>query len=301
MRIVILGGTGQLGKLIVDQAPANWQITVTGRRESPSCSLPLHVNYLRFDPFSDNWQKLGPYDQVVNAIGAVQETGKMTFEKVHTHLTKRILDHRQVLGNPRIMQLSALGASIDHPVEFLRTKGLADSILQNELHTVVIRPSIVCTNDTVLVQKLKKLREFSNLTLGKLLLPKGFKDTRIQPILGKDLATALVKVLENKQLVGTISLVGPEEITLAHLVRLLWQEKSAPRILEVSREMTDAFVKHILNVWMPNVISYDQFQLLFRDNIAPVKQTVRLLGTLPSDTLSFWEQSLGSRAAISGR
>src|SRR5688572_5343405 len=109
--------------------------------------------YLVFEPESDNWTNLGHVDILVNAAGIIHESKDAEFEKVHVQLVRKIIENRHIIGDPRIIQISALGADEKHPIAFLRTKGLADSILIKQADTVVLRPSIVCTSNALLVKK----------------------------------------------------------------------------------------------------------------------------------------------------
>ncbi|MFN8393657.1 MAG: hypothetical protein U0176_03185 [Bacteroidia bacterium] len=61
------------------------------------------------------------------------------------------------------------------------------------------------------------------------------------------------------------------------------------------REIVESFVTHFVSVWFPDVISPDQFQLLFEDNVAAVAPTTNLLGRRPQD-MAFWRAEAGGSA-----
>ena len=145
MRIVVLGASGQIGSVIYNGLKDRHVVLGTSRKASADC--------VRFDPFQDNWHVLGTVDVLINCIGQIEATSSSSFHHIHVDLTKRIIAHRQQIGNPTILQISALGASAAHNVEFLRTKGIADDLLLQHAETAVIRPSIVCTHRTMIVRK----------------------------------------------------------------------------------------------------------------------------------------------------
>ena len=133
MRIIILGASGQIGSFLFEDLRSKYTVTGTSRKSSTSL--------LRFDPFLDDWSALGEADVVINCIGQIQESSSCSFKKIHLGISKKLIENRMLLGDPRIIQISALGASAIHPVEFLRTKGEADDYLLQFPDTVVARPS----------------------------------------------------------------------------------------------------------------------------------------------------------------
>lgn len=286
--ILLLGASGQVGTAI----------RTAFARLAPHChvicasrSAPKEDGlWITLDPLSGTWPNLPQVDVVVNAIGAIHATVELPFERVHGGVTEAILAHRAELGNPKIVQISALGASVTHASAFMRSKGEADAVLMRHPGTVVLRPSIVCTPGTMLSRRLLTLLRISRFSLGKLLVPRGFADTRIQPIMDEDLgqavvAACLLDIIGNQPL----SLVGPEEIALDELLHEMSSAQGrSVRLIEVPREIVESFVRHFVSVWFPDVLSADQFQLLFEDNVAPVAATVNLLGKRPASTLTFW-------------
>ena len=294
MRIVVLGGTGQLGWPLLlkmaEQCPGE-EIIGTSRTGMPEDWVDSRVSWMTFDPFADNWTKLGRVDVLVNAIGIIRERGDMTFEKVHIELTRNILAARGAMGTPRIVQISALGADPDHEVDFLRTKGLADGILLKRENTAVIRPSIVCTPDTMLSKKMRTLRQVGKLMFGKLFVPKGFLGTRIQPILGEELAALIARVCLKPEHAGVIEVAGPDAMPFSQLLEWL-SETGDTRLnpIEVPKEIMDSFVKYFVSVWFPGMINYDQFRLLFTDNISKKKDFERIMKRQPKRTEGFWRQ-----------
>src|ERR1044072_40871 len=116
MRIAILGANGQIGRVLFagleKQFPAA-EILACVRKDK------LHFegvagNHLQrsviFDPLQDDWEKLGKLDVLINCIGAIDET-KNSFEETHILPALKMIDNREKTDRPRIIQVSALGAS----------------------------------------------------------------------------------------------------------------------------------------------------------------------------------------------
>ncbi|MDX5348522.1 MAG: hypothetical protein LPK19_14900 [Hymenobacteraceae bacterium] len=284
MRVVILGASGQIGARLyahLKQKQPAWEITGTTRK-------PNQNNLLIFDPFSENWQKLGRADVLINCIGIIEPTTQTSFHKIHVQLTQLMLQNRILLGSPRIIQFSALGAAATHASAFLKTKGLADQLLLEHPNTVILRPSIVCTPNTMLVRKLRILLNISRFTFGFILLPKQIAATKLQPVLVNDLleiATTLINssLPENK----IIEVAGKEIYSLKSLLNLV----PAVNVRTFPQKIFDAF-SDVLPTLFPKLISKEQLLLLQFDNIGNVKQSEEILQRNMRSTRNFWINEL---------
>lgn len=282
MRIVVLGASGQIGAVIYNGLKNIHNVTGTSRKRSDG--------FVQFDPFTDEWSVLGNTDILINCIGQIKATVHSSFYHIHVDLTKRILAHRAALGDPRIIQISALDASANHEVEFLKTKGMADDLLLQHPGNAVIRPSIVCTHRTMMVKKMIMLSKMSRYLFGIVPVPKGFLNTRIQPIMPQDLVD-LVKHVCVAGNVKILDAVGPDALSFREIIQLLVKSRNRQlRIIEVPKAVSDLVVKNIFSRLFPRVINSQQYQLLFEDNIADVALCSQLLGRRPLSTQDFFEQ-----------
>lgn len=281
MKIIVLGASGQLGSVISNGLKATHEVEGTSRKVSD--------RYIQFDPFSDGWSSLGKPDVLINCVGQIQSTTRNSFYHIHVELTKQILAHRRQIGNPRIIQVSALGASSEHPVEFLKTKGIADDLLLQHPNTAVIRPSIVCTPRTLIVRKMIMLSKLGRLLFGAIPVPKGFLQTRIQPIMPEDLVELVEKTCHDHD-VKVLDAVGPEAITFLDMIKVMLKCRGQKlRLIEISKKTTDLILKKLLSVVLPKVINAQQYQLLFLDNIGSVARGKQMLGRSPASTREFFQ------------
>lgn len=270
MRIVVLGGRGQIGSRLMEGLKNRHLVIGTSRQ--PSQDL------VAFDPHRDNWEVLGHADAVINCIGQILPTQESSFHRAHVGLTESILKNRERIGNPLIVQISALGASPRHGNEFLRTKGIADDLLLSQPRTFIVRPSIVCTPGTMIVKKLLTLSRVSRILRGYVPVPRGFLQTRIQPIMPEDLVDIIHRMCEDQQF-RAVNAVGPDAISFGGLIEIM--TKAIHRkmcTIEVSRTITDVAVRSLFSRLRPNVISPQQYDLLFEDNIANPSIAREILG-----------------------
>ena len=284
MRIVVLGASGQIGSAIYDGLGSLHEVVGTSRQASGK--------YVRFDPIQEDWSALGKVDVLINCIGQITASRQKSFHHIHVNLTKQILRHRLQIGNPFVIQLSALGASTQHPVEFLRTKGIADDLLLQHGHAAVIRPSIVCTPGTMIVKKMFMLLKLGRLFFGVNPVPGGFLGTRIQPLMPEDLVELILNICLTRR-PGIIEAVGPQSINFRQLIQILEENINQKlRLIEVSRKVFDVMMKEVVSRLVPEILNWQQYQLIFQDNIADPFMIVRIIGRPLKSVLPFFRSEL---------
>lgn len=282
MKIIILGASGQIGSVLYHGLRNSHEVIGTSRKRGNGL--------IHFDPFAHDWAVLGKLDVLINCLGQIEATTNSGFHYIHVDLTNRIIANRAKLGNPRIVQISALGASSTHDVEFLKTKGVADELLLQHPNTAVVRPSIVCTHHTMIVKKMLMLSNFSQFMFGVIPVPKGFSKSKIRPIMPEDLVELVHRVCVLEK-VRIIDAVGMEAFSFGQIIQLVKKNtKSRFKIIEVSKAASDFLVKSILSRLLPRVINAQQYQLLFYDNVADVEPCAQLLGKNPKSCREFFER-----------
>ena len=288
MNIILLGATGQIGTLLYKGLQGGHKVIGTSRKE--------HPGMMRFDPFRDDWSILGKSEILINCIGQIEATKTSSFEHIHVDLTKLIIQNRGVVGASKIIQISALGASENHHISFLRTKGIADNLLLNHPGTVIIRPSIICTPRTMIIKKMLMLSQIGSATLGVVPIPSGFLKTKIQPVMPKDVVTLVDRIcLDATQQI--INAVGPESISFGELIDIMSKTRNQSlKLIEVPRVLFDFLVKAIADPIFPAIINWQQYRLLFEDNIADEKLTENILGRPMISSKEFFKNEFANAA-----
>src|SRR5690606_32678126 len=131
----------------------------------------------------------------------------------HGGLSSLIVCNREDIGNPKVIQISALGADEQSPLRFLQTKGAADRILLKSGNAVVTRPSIVCVPGTLLVQKLRTIQNTARFFAGRFPVPAGFSRVRFQPVMITDLVDIVTKLCLTNGHPSTLDVTGPDICT----------------------------------------------------------------------------------------
>jgi NADH dehydrogenase len=301
MKILILGASGQIGHHVHEDLTARFPAaSVVGSHRSYRLTNGQQVEKLEsihFDPLIDLWDDLGTYDVIINAIGQIRESKSSSFEQVHIELVQNFLAYATQLGNPLFVQISALGAG-EHPdLKFLSTKAQADHLLiANYKKSVILRPSIVASPGTMLAQRMKTLLQMAKASMGILPVPKGFLNTQVQPILISDLCEGIGNLCEGKEIPDQIiNLVGPSPIPFQEILEIgAAVAGRSLKYIEIPRPVIEPSVRYFVAPMLPGILTYEQFQLLFIDNIADVSMTEKLLGRMPESSIPFWQKELGT-------
>jgi NADH dehydrogenase len=226
-RILILGATGFVGRHICTRlSQAGWSAIVPSR--SPAAARHLaglpRVDVVPGDVHDEATliRLLAGADAVVNLV-AILHGSEAAFEQVHVELPKKLARACAAAGVRRLVQISALGAALDGPSMYQRSKARGEAVLHTEaaadfLDLTVLRPSVIFGAQD------KFLNVFAQLQRMFPLIPLAGADTRFQPVWVEDVAAAVMRCLQDDATIGqTFEACGPEVFTLRDLVRLAGQ------------------------------------------------------------------------------
>ena len=219
MRILVLGGTGFVGRHVCEQlVRAGHQVTVPTRRTSRAAAvqtLPgLTVLESNVHDEAALRQLVAGHDAVVNLI-AVLHGSEARFEQVHVQLPQALARAIQTTGVHRLVHVSALGADLQGPSRYQRSKARGEAVLQEAgLELTVLRPSVIFGAED------RFLNLFADLQLVFPFMPLAGSGTRFQPVWVADVARAVVQCLHDRHTIGrTYEACGPEVFTLGELVQ----------------------------------------------------------------------------------
>lgn len=229
-RVVILGGTGFVGRAVCEQLVARHgaggpRLVVPSRRRERGKHLFVlpSVDVIQASVQDDAAlaRLLQGADAVVNLIAILHGTPD-EFERAHVNLPQRLAQACAKAGVQRLIHVSALGVPDDPaqaPSHYLRSKAQGEQALRTAqaagLQLTVLRPSVIFGAHD------RFLNLFACLQAVAPVVPLAAADARFQPVWVEDVAAALIRCLEDPGTIGqTYELFGPEILTLADLVRL---------------------------------------------------------------------------------
>lgn len=219
-RIVLLGGTGFVGRALCARLSARWPGArlVVPSRQPARCSalrvLPA-VTLASADVHDDDALRtlLHGADAVVNLVAILHGTAT-EFERVHVALPRRLAEACRATGVRRLLHVSALGVGPGAPSNYLRSKTAGEAVLEQAgLELTLLRPSVIFGADD------RFLNLFATLLKLAPVMPLAGAEARFQPVWVQDVAEAALRCLAHDTL-GAVECAGPEVFTLAELVRL---------------------------------------------------------------------------------
>jgi len=222
-KILILGGTGFVGRHLCEKlAEGDYRTTVLTRRRSNAKHLQMLPMVDVLEGSADDAATLAPllaeHDAVVNLIAILHGT-QAGFDKVHVQLPTALVKACQTAGLRRIVHVSSLGADINAPSMYQRSKARGEAVLMGSgLDISVLRPSVIFGAED------KFLNTFASLQKLFPFIPLAGSTAKFQPVWVEDVASAIVKCIEDKTTIGqTYEACGPEVFTLKQLVQLAGQ------------------------------------------------------------------------------
>ena len=149
-QIAVLGGAGFLGSALVAQlSAAGYAVKVmTRRRESAKHLLLLPtVKVVQTDVLNTASlrKELQGCDAVVNLIGILHQSKKISFERMHHQFPKQVAKLCAELNIPRLLHVSALGVSSNAPSLYLQSKYAGEQAVIKHLgaKATIFRPSVI--------------------------------------------------------------------------------------------------------------------------------------------------------------
>jgi uncharacterized protein YbjT (DUF2867 family) len=219
-KILILGGTGFVGGHLCEKlAELPCRATVVTRRRS-------NAKHLQMLPMVDiaeigayDTASLAPllaeHDAVVNLI-AILHGNKAAFEKAHVELPQLLARACEAVGQRRLVHVSALGAGLEAPSMYQRSKARGEAVLlASGLDVSMLRPSVMFGAGDRFMNTFARLQQIFPV------IPLAGSRARFQPVWVEDVANAIVRCLQDRDTIGQIyETCGPEIFSLRELVEL---------------------------------------------------------------------------------
>jgi len=270
MRIVMLGGTGFVGRhLVARLANGGHQVTVLSRNREMKRDLRVLAGVrVRTTDVYDRAELAAAFvgaDAVVNLVGILNERGfggGKGFRKAHVELTATVIAACGDAGVSRLVQMSALRAG-EGDSHYLITRGEAEArVKASSLRWSIIRPSVVFGPGDGLFCR------FAGLLNVLPVLPLARANARFAPVYVGDVAEAIARILTHECTVGqTFELYGREVTTLVQMVRYTARQLRVRRLLIPLPDVLGR-VQALVGDFIPGKpISSDNYQSLKLDSV----------------------------------
>ena len=264
--VAVLGGSGFIGRHVCQRLAAEgYRVRVATRdRERAKEQLILlpTVDLAAVDVHDP--AQLAAFvdgvDAVINLVGVLHDGSRERgFQAAHVELARKVAAACRERSVPRLLHMSALGASRDGPSRYLRTKGEAEAVVRESgLAWTLFRPSVVFGREDSFLNLFAALLRFAPV------LALASPRTRFQPVFVDDVAAAFVKGLADLASHGrSYDLCGPHVYTLRELVEYVGRATGRRRmIIGLGDKMS--YCQALVMEWLP-------VKLMTRDNYYSMK------------------------------
>jgi NADH dehydrogenase len=282
LQVCILGGTGFIGTELASRLTrAGHAVRILTRRLAAAGHLrvlpQVEVIVANVHEPAVLSRHLAGVDVAINLVGILNESGRSGagFRRAHTELTEKLIAAAQQQRVERLLQMSSLGAAVDGPSHYLRSKGAAERAIRaapNNLDYTIFRPSVVFGPRDSLTNRFAGL-----LRLSGGVLPLARPDARMSPIFVGDVAEAFVRALHG----GATSrqsydLCGPEVMTLEAIVRKTAQCAGLPCHIIRLPDFVARIQAFVMDFLPGKPFSTDNYRSLSVDNVCVDNGCARL-------------------------
>ena len=283
----VFGGSGFIGRYVVKRLAAQgYVVRVCGRNTESGKALmtagrvgqvvPLYVSLT--NPATIE-RAVEDADVAVNLVGILAERHAGDFQRLQADGAGRIARAAAAAGASRMVQVSAIGADMDSPSVYARTKAEGEAQVRAAMPgAVVLRPSVVFGAEDQFFNR------FGQIAMLSPVMPVIHGETKFQPVYVGDVADAVAAALSREDARGALyELGGPRVYTFRELLDYVLRETRRRRRL-LTIPLSLARVQARIGEWIPGKpLTRDQLLLLARDNVAsPGVPGLEALGIAPT-------------------
>ncbi len=266
-RVCIIGGSGFVGRAIVDRAVrAGHQVTVACRHPERARDLLVKGAQLARVNVTDGRgldAAVAGHDVVIYLVGLLFEKGSQNFRGTHVDGAARTLEACRRAGVSQYLHMSALGAGRVPESDYARTKAEAEALVAaSELTWTIFRPSIIYgAGDNF-------FNQFKAMSAMLPVIPIISGDTRFQPVWVQDVTRAFVDSIGSRHVSGrTYELGGPDIYTFREMLELLMRVLGRSRRFVVLPDFAARIMAALTSALPTPPITPDQLKLLAHDNV----------------------------------
>ena len=294
LKIVILGGTGFVGRHLVARLAADGH-AVTLLSRNLACHgnrlLPPGVELREMDVYDPTVLRdsFTGCDVVVNLVGILNERGDSGrgFRRAHVELTKLVIAAMQLAGVRRLLQMSSLNAGRGQS-HYLKSRGEAEAAVKaSALDFTIFEPSVIFGHDDGLFCRFAQLLKLAPV------MPLARAGAKFAPVYVNDVVEAFVRALGNRKTFGEVyELYGPDVFTLADIVRMTARARGLSRVVVPLPDPVGRLQAFAFDFVPGKPFSSDNFRSLLTDSVGGIDGLHRL-GITPTRVAARLPEILG--------
>ena len=295
MKIIVLGGTGFVGRLLVKRLSEDGhRLTVLSRNLSSHLDrlLPPGVTLREMDVYDAEAlrEAFDGADAVVNLVGILNESGDdgSGFRRAHVELTKRVIAACKLAGVRRLLQMSSLNAGRGSS-HYLKSRGEAEAAVKaSGLDWTIFEPSVIFGTGDGLFTRFAALIKYPPV------LPLACADAKFAPVYVADVVEAFSRSLRDRGTIGEVyELYGPDVFTLKQIVQMTARQLGLKRLVIPLPDFLGRIQGLVCDFVPGKPFSSDNFRSLQTDSVGGIDGLHRL-GIVPTRVAQVLPDLLGN-------
>lgn len=233
MKVFITGGTGYVGRVIVEACiRAGHEVTLLARPNSQRNFPDDNVHVVTGDLFDEAFltKQMSGCDAVIHLVGIIREMPRrgVTMEHVHFDGTMVVIQASAQAQIGRYVHMSALGARAEATSSYHRSKWKAEeAVRRSGLSYTVFRPSVVFGDGGPGPNFISQLTDLIRSSPVTPVIGDG--RTQLQPVHVQTVADAFCRALISDEAVGkTYELGGPDVVTYLNILQRIAHSLNRP-------------------------------------------------------------------------
>ncbi|HYG26831.1 MAG TPA: complex I NDUFA9 subunit family protein, partial [Caulobacteraceae bacterium] len=222
--VTVFGGTGFIGRQVVRAlARRGYRVRAVSRNEGAGYRLRMLGDVGQIETMQANIRvrasierALDGADACINLVGVMHDRGRQRFQGVHVAGSRGVAEAAAARGIARFVQLSSIGADLNSPSAYARSKAQGEQAVREVLPSaVIIRSSVVFGQEDNFFNRFGRMAALFPV------LPVVCGKTKVQPVHVADLAAGIANALEPAFAGQTFEVGGPSVFTYGELMALI--------------------------------------------------------------------------------
>jgi len=289
MTVLVTGASGFIGRHVcAELVKVGHPVRGLARQVPVRKNRVEGVEYIRGVDISDvvtlTPEMFKDVDAIIHLVGIIAEVKRkgQTFQRIHVEGTRNIVDEAKRAGfDGRFIYMSAIGAALNAPAEYSRTKYQAERIvIGSECPYTIFRPSLVIGPDGEFIAQMKDLV----LHNGPVIPVPGSGFNLFQPVWVDDLVQCVVKSLVMGETINQIyEIGGATQLSFNELIRGIAKSLGKPKkpLLHAPIPLLYAAAAVMEKILPKPPVTRDQLKNLALDNITLSQDIKELFGVNP--------------------
>ncbi len=289
MRVVVVGGTGFVGRQVVKSLLASdHELRVVGPGVRPTTAQADGPPLTYGDVITGAGleEAFAGAEVVVNLVAIIRERGVQTFSAVNAQGTANVVQACERAGVRRLVQMSALGADPDPSIPYLFSKWQGEQwVLGSSREWVIFRPSVIFGEGDGFFSQLARAVSIPS----PFLVVPGDGSALFQPIAVDDVGRCFRAAVEEPGRAGKVyEIGGPDHLSLDQITLEVaaatgkeWFGISKRRLLHVDPRMLMPGAALMERVMPSPLVTTQQLKLLGKPNATRVDAVRHLFNFEP--------------------